>query len=143
MRVMLSSIRNLFLIRNPHSAIVLTAYCLLLTAFYLLRPAHVRPERFGDDDRAVLTLIVFENREPSATDGKPRPVERVDVFGLRAARASEAYLRAPRLVRLEVRARRDFAERVLRRQPDLYVVSLCRARADVAGRERDDSVVKA
>src|ERR1044071_8344505 len=115
----------------------------LLLCLYLLLTAHVRPQGFGDTDGAVGLLVVLQDGEPCAADREPRPVERVDVFGLRAARAPEAYLRAPRLIRLEVRARRDFAERVLRGQPDLYVVSLRRHVAHVASRERDDAVMKA
>src|SRR5205085_12615432 len=86
-------------------------FSLLLPGFYLLRPAHVRPQSLGDNDRAVLLLIVLKDCEPRAADREAGAVERVYVLGLRAARAPETYLRATRLVRLEVRARRDFAER--------------------------------
>src|SRR5947209_5569526 len=95
------------------SSLLIAARRLLLVSFNLLYTTHVRPESFGDDDRAVLLLIVLQNRKPRATDREARAVERVDVFGLRAAAASEAYLRAASLIRLEVRARRDFAKRVL------------------------------
>src|SRR5919107_282177 len=125
----------------PGCLYVSTDYCLLRASLYPLR-AHVRPERFGDEDGAVLLLVVLKDREPRAADGEAGAVERVDVLGLRAARPAEAYLRAARLVRLEVRARRDFAEGVLRGQPHLQVVGLRRRAAHVAGRERDDAVVQ-
>src|SRR5215204_3009428 len=115
--------------------------CLLPARLYPLR-AHERPERFGDDDRAVRLLVVLKDGEPRAPHREPRAVERVDVLGLRAARAAEAYLRAPRLIRLEVRAGGDFAEGVLRGQPHFEVVRLRRRAAHVARRERDDAVVQ-
>ncbi len=52
-----------------------------------------------------------------------------------------ADLGAARLEGLEVRAARDLAELALARQPDLDVVGLGRAEADIPGRERHDAVV--
>src|SRR3954464_8786393 len=106
---------------------LLTAYCSLLTAHYSLHSIHIWPQDFGDDDGAVRLLIVFEDGNPCPTDSEAGAVDRVDVFGLRAASATETNLRAARLERFIIRAGRDFAERVLRRQPDLYVISLGRA----------------
>src|SRR5690242_16902079 len=54
-----------------------------------------------------------------------------------------ADLRAPRLEILEVRARRDLPVGVLPGQPDLEVVGLRRVEPEVAGAQRDDTIMKA
>ena len=102
----------------------LTAFCLLLAAFYLFRSVHVRAQGFGNHDRAVRLLVIFQDGNPRASDGETGAVERVYVFGFRAARATKTYLGAARLKRFVVRAGRDFAESVLAGKPDFYVLSL-------------------
>ena len=75
---------------------------LRLSSFDLLQPAHVGTQGSWDYDRAVGLLIIFQNCDPSATDGETGAVERVDVFGFAALCASKANLCAARLKRLVV-----------------------------------------
>ena len=63
-------------------------------------------------------------------------------FGLSALGVAPAGLHAARLERLEVAARRNLAVRILRRQPDLDVVSFRRGGAEIAGAQGHHAVVQ-
>jgi len=57
--------------------------CLLfLSLFYLLHSVEVRSQHFRDDHTPVGLLAVFQNRDKRPPDGKPRPIERMNVLGL-------------------------------------------------------------
>jgi len=53
----------------------------LLVALDELFPAHVRPQRFGDRHRAVLVLVVLEERHHHPGNREPGGVQRVQVLG--------------------------------------------------------------
>ena len=94
----------------------------------------------GIDDRAVLLLIVLENRDQRAADGEARSVQRVHELRLAGAAGAELDVRAARLERLGVAAGRDLAIRLLARQPHLDVVGLRRREAHVAGAQQHRAV---
>src|SRR5262245_66572665 len=89
-----------------------------------IHSAHERPQRLGDDDRAVLLLVVLDNRDERAADGEAGAVQRVDELRLAGTIAAELDARAARLKRLCVAAGRNLAIGVLAGQPDLDVVRL-------------------
>src|SRR5689334_9056539 len=108
-----------------------------------LGAADVRTKRGRDDHRAISLLVLLEDRNQRATNREARAVERVDRTRSLAGRRPVADLGAPRLEVLVVRARGDLAERALAREPDLDVVGLGRAEAEVAGAQGDHSIMKA
>ena len=46
-------------------------------------PAHVGSQRFGNYDRAILLLKIFQNRNPRPADSQTRSVQCVDKLRLR------------------------------------------------------------
>src|SRR3984957_1475225 len=78
---------------------------------YPLR-THIRLERFRNQHAAVGLLIVLHNRHPGAPHGQPAAVQRVHEFGLVLAFRPIADVGAPRLIRFEIRARRNLAEQL-------------------------------
>ncbi|CAM2158458.1 hypothetical protein PT2222_40321 [Paraburkholderia tropica] len=104
--------------------------------------AHVRTQRFRHGDRAIGFLIVLQHRDQRAAHREARTIERVHEFRL-ALRVAIARLHAARLERFRVRAARNFAIRVLRRQPDFEVVRLGRRETHVARAQRDHAIRQA
>src|SRR5581483_8770581 len=103
---------------------------------------HVRAQRLRDGYRAILLLVVLENRNYRAADREARSVQRVNEFGLARAGGAGAELDvgAARLERLGVAARRDLAEPVAARQPDLDVVGLRGREAHISGAQQHAAV---
>ena len=73
---------------------------------------HIWPKVFGNDDRAVFLLIVFENGHNGSTDRKARAVQRMDKSRLSTLWAI-ADIGPPGLIILEVAAGRDLAVFIL------------------------------
>src|SRR6187200_2792280 len=103
---------------------------------------HVWSQGFRNNYRSVGLLVVLEDRDPRATNREAGAIERVHKLRLRTTTTPETNLRAPRLERLIIRTRRDLTKRILRRQPHLDVVSLCRSKPDIASRERHDPIMQ-
>src|SRR5947209_6704968 len=101
-----------------------TAYVINLALKLLRRdafsPAHIRAQSLRDDNAAVLLLVVLEDSQPRASDGKSRAVERVHVLRF-SLRVLESDVCASCLKCLEVRTRRDLAIQILARQPDFKI----------------------
>src|SRR6266481_1514611 len=104
---------------------------------------HVWTQNFGDQDRAICLLIIFDDSDPGAADGEAGAVERVNKVALAAAFWLIADTGAPRLEGFAVRAGRDLSKFVARRQPDFDVVGFCRSKAHVAGAEQHGAIVQA
>src|SRR6266853_1898986 len=62
-------------------------------------------------------------------------------FRLRAAGAAKANVGAARLERFVVRAGRNLAKSILRRQPDFDVIGLGIAETEIPGRKGDDPIM--
>src|SRR3954470_21100873 len=73
------------------------------------RPAHVGPQRLRHGHRAVLVLIVLQDRDQGAADREARAVQRMHEARALALLGAEARVHAPRLVLAAVRAARDLA----------------------------------
>src|SRR6187401_1324981 len=73
--------------------------------------AHERAQGVRNDDRAVLLLIVLENRNERAADRQTRSIQRVDVLCLACAVRPELDVRATRLESLAVRTGRNLPVR--------------------------------
>src|ERR1051326_6789728 len=84
--------------------------------------AHIRPQRLGDSDRAIVALIVFEDRYHRAADGEAGPVEGVHRAYPLLARGAIPRLHAARLEGAAIRTARNLAIRVLARQPDFEII---------------------
>src|SRR5471030_1387065 len=84
--------------------------------------AHVGPQHFGDDDAAVLLLVVFDNRHPGAAHRQAAAVQSVDVLRLLSGLITDAG--AAGLEGFEVGAGGDLLVAVLAGKPDLDVVGL-------------------
>jgi hypothetical protein len=94
--------------------------------------AHVGPERFWNQDRAVGLLIVFDNRHPCASHGQPAAVQGVNELELALGTAGPVTdVRSPRLEGVEVRAGGDFPVKLLAGEPDLQIEGLGRGEAGV------------
>ena len=89
--------------------------------------AHVGAEHLGNADRAILALIVLNDRDPGAANGQARTVEGVHEFAFAALRP-EADAAAAGLESLAVGARRDLAEGGGGGQPDFEVEVLAAAK---------------
>src|SRR5207247_2864599 len=98
-----------------------------------LQAVNKRPQSLRNDHRAVGLLIILKDGKPSAADCQTRAVQGVHKLGLRSTGAAKANVGAPRLERFVVRAGRDFAKGILRRQPHFDVVSLGVAETKIAG----------
>src|SRR5690349_2780348 len=103
--------------------------------------AHVGLERFGDHDRIVRLLIILEDRDQRASDGKTGAVERMDKTRILLALGPIARVHAARLEVTAVRAGRNLAEHVLTGKPDLDVVGLPGRETHVAGTEHHGAVM--
>ena len=57
--------------------------------------SHVGTQNFGNQDRAICLLIIFDDSDPSAADGEAGAVERVNKVALANAFWLIAYTRAP------------------------------------------------
>ena len=94
----------------------------------LLHAAHIGPKRIRNGDRAVGVLVVLHDGDQRAADRDAGPVQGVDEAVALPLLRPEAGLHPPRLEVAADRARRNFAERPLPRQPDLDVIGLLRAK---------------
>src|SRR6267378_5250149 len=104
----------------------------LTRRLYDLEIPHVGLKDGWNIHTAVGALIVLHDSNQRTPDGEPRSVERVHKLGLPFL-ISEARLHAPRLERLEVRARRNLAVVVVAGKPHLDIVGLGRREAGVTG----------
>src|SRR3569623_554845 len=103
-------------------------------------PAHVGLQHGRHGDAAVVLLVVLHHRHQGAPHRQARAVERVYEARALLAGLAAARIHAPGLEVAAVRAGRDFAIGVLRRQPDLQVVGLARREAHVAGAQQHDAI---
>src|SRR5579871_2965411 len=87
---------------------------------------NIRPQCLRNDHSSIRLLIILNDRDPGAPNGQRAAVQGVDELGLVLAFRPISNVRPPRLVRLEIRARRNLAVELLARQPHFDVVSLCR-----------------
>src|SRR6516162_6647048 len=85
---------------------------------------NIRPQGLRNHHTSIGLLIILDNRDPRAANGESAAVQRVHIFRLVLALGPEPDIRPPRLVRLEIRARRNLAIQLLSRQPDLNVIRL-------------------
>src|SRR6185437_11451828 len=108
-------------------------------------PAHVGTQRLGNRHRAVLVLVVLQDRDQRAADREARAVQRVHearapLPAIRALLGPITRIHAARLVIAAVGAARDLAVASLPRQPDLDVEGLARGRAHVAAAQDDGAI---
>jgi hypothetical protein len=87
---------------------------------------NVRPQRFRNHHAPIRLLIIFHDRHPRTADRQSAAVQRVHEFGFVLPLWPIPDIGPPRLVRLEIRARRNLAKQLLPRQPHFNVVRLCR-----------------
>src|SRR5438309_9707153 len=97
-----------------------------------LRSAHERLKHSRHDDRAILLLIVLEDRDEAAGRGHRSGVQRMREE-LIAADLSRPRVQSTGLVVRAVAATDDLAVRVLPRKPGFDVILLRRDRADALG----------
>src|ERR1700674_1624782 len=88
--------------------------------------AHIRLQRLRNAHAAVGLLIVLQNRNPSTSYRQCAAIQRVQKFSLALSLGTVADIRPPCLKSFAVRAGRNFAEKILSRQPDFDVISLGR-----------------
>src|ERR1039458_5914142 len=112
-----------------------------------IQSAHIWTKKLGDKYGAIGLLVVFDNGEPGAAHGETAAIEGMHElrFGLCARRGCGAVadVGTARLKGVEVGAGRDFAIKILARQPDLEVVRLGGGETGVAGAEEDAAVGQA
>src|SRR5690606_2672274 len=101
--------------------------------------AHALTEHFGDHDRTILLLVVFENRNQGSPHRKAGAIEGVHELGLGAWFRTIADVGASRLESFEVAAAADLSIGVLAGQPDLEVEAAGGGEADVARAQRHDA----
>ncbi len=109
------------------------------TRLDLGQSSHVGLERLGNVDTPVSALVIFEDRHERATNCQAGAVKGVREFRL-AALGAIARLHAAGLERFHIGAGRNFAVGVLRREPDLDIVSARAAKTHVAGAEDDGAI---
>src|SRR5579883_576454 len=100
---------------------------------------HVRLQSGGNEHGTVGLLEIFEDGDPGAPDRQAVAVERVRESGL-ALGVAHFDVGAAGLEILAVAARGDLAIGLLRGQPDLEVVGLGGAEAEVGGAKGDDAI---
>src|SRR5690349_10966951 len=61
-----------------------------------LDPVHIRLQNLRNNDRAVFLLVILDDRDPSASHGEARPIQRVNKLGLRSAGPSKSQIHATR-----------------------------------------------
>src|ERR1035438_6347023 len=105
--------------------------------------AYIRTQNFRNQNAAIRLLIVLDNRNPGASDGKSAAVQGVHQLALAGAFRAIADVGATRLESLEVGARRNFAEQSLPRQPHFDVVSFGRRKSHVSGAQDHGAIVQA
>src|ERR1700692_166000 len=93
----------------------------------------------GDEDGAVLLLVVLQDGDEGAAYGEARAVQGVQEAGA-AGGGAVAEIRAAGLEVLAVAAGGDLSVGALGGEPDLEVVGLGGGEAGVAGGEADDAV---
>src|SRR5262249_48466074 len=100
-----------------------------------LLPVDVRTQRVRNRDRAVLLLVILENRHERPPHREPGAVKRVHELGpARTGRARPVLdVRAARLECFAVAAGGNLAVVVPARQPDFDVVGLRRRKSHVPG----------
>src|SRR5947208_9153933 len=98
----------------------------------------VRPQRRRNRHGAVGVLVVLQHGDDGAADGEAGAVQGVAEVRLATALRLEADVDAATAEVGVVRAGRDLAVLALSRQPDLEVVALGGAEADVARAALDD-----
>src|SRR5207237_6362975 len=85
---------------------------------------HVRAQGGRNSDRTVLLLVILQDGDERPADRESGSVQGVDEIRPAATLRTELDVRAPRLERLGVAARRNLAIRLLAWQPHLEVVRL-------------------
>mmetsp|Transcript_1075 Transcript_1075/g.1642 ORF Transcript_1075/g.1642 Transcript_1075/m.1642 type:complete len:501 (-) Transcript_1075:722-2224(-) len=103
---------------------------------------HVGAQHLRHRDAAIGVLVVLQHGHQRAAHGQAGAVQRVHQFVL-AQGVLEARLHAAGLEGAHVRAGADLAVGVLRRQPDLQVIGLDRAKAHVARAQQHRAVRQA
>src|SRR5579863_9149945 len=91
-----------------------------------LKAAHIGSERVRHCDRAVSLLVILEQGDECAADGKARAVESMDEARSLPFAGPEPRLHPPRLELAAIGAARDLAVGPLPRQPYLDVIGLPR-----------------
>src|SRR5690606_35799407 len=94
----------------------------------------------GDDYGAVRLLIILDQRDDSARQGKAGPVERMQVLRLLARCGTITDCRPPCLVVAEVGAARDLQPSLHPTRPDLEVIGAGGGEAQVAGGQQDHAI---
>src|ERR1700756_199681 len=103
---------------------------------------NISSQGLRDDHTPVGLLVVLYNRDPGPSDGQCAAIQCVYKFCLVLAFGTEPYIRPPRLIGLEIRARRNLAVQLLSRQPDLDIVRLRRRRSHITRAERHGAVMQ-
>src|SRR4029077_3462617 len=101
---------------------------------------HIRLQRLRNAHAAVGLLIILHDGNPRTPYSQCAAIQRVKKFSLVLSLGTIADIRAPCLESLEVRARRNLAEKILPRQPDFNVISLGRRESHTGGTKRDPAV---
>ena len=97
-------------------------------------------EHFGNVDSAVISLVVLHDSGDSSSDSDAGTVQCVNVTRLCLGILFEADVCASCLVILKVGAGAYLNVAVIGRHPDLDIVGLCGAEADVTAGEANDTV---
>src|SRR6201987_877685 len=104
--------------------------------------SNIRPQHFRNNHAPIGLLIILHNRDPRPSHRQPAAVQSMYKFRFVFALRTEPDIRPPRLVRLEIRARRNLAIQLLTRQPDFNIVRLRRRWPHVARAQRHRSVMQ-
>src|SRR5882757_6112701 len=109
--------------------------CALLPGRRYSVNAHIRPQYFWNQDRAIGLLVVFDHRDPGTANRKAGSVQRMHEFALSAGFRLKSNAGSASLKRFAIGTGRNLAKLLARRQPHLEVVGLCGRETHVAGTE--------
>ena len=90
-------------------------------------------QNFGDNNRSISLLKILQHRDPCSPHCQGRAVQSVHEFRFRSAGTTKTNVAATRLVAFIIRARRNFAKRILRWQPNLDIVGFRAAETEITG----------
>src|SRR5271156_370073 len=108
----------------------------------LSQSSEIRPERFGDENVAVRLLAGFEQGDVEPRQGDAGAVESVaeNIFPFAVL---VTQIHPARLEILEIAARGNFQPGVDARGPDLNIIALRRAKANISRAEGNHAIVQA